>query len=238
MLLLIRLSGALEGDYVVLAKRPSGVLRIAPVQTGGAPVVVALEKTCTACPSQWEGTLGDGRTLYVRYRGGALSVGVGQGIDEAVRNSSSAATFFSEHVGDGLDGFMDFEELRTHLYGLLDFPESLEVKNEREPSWDLEAFEQIFAPKKGSHPSPTDDEDQHSESNEPHERLGAGLRESQIQDWTCFSCGERLTQAHEGDYFHTDSENKCRDAMPVPTSLVTTETAKWGGAPPAHESHD
>src|SRR4051794_27890569 len=116
----IKLSGAVEGDYVVLAERPSGVLRIAPAETSGALVVIALEKTCTACPSQWEGTLADGRTLYARYRGGTLSVGLGQGIDEAVRNSSSEATFYFEHVGDGLDGFMDFEEFRTHLYGLLD----------------------------------------------------------------------------------------------------------------------
>jgi hypothetical protein len=52
------------------------------------------------------------------------------------------------------------------------------------------------------------------------ERVGAGLGELDISDWTCFACGERLTQAHEGDYFHTDPNPACIAAVPVPTSLV------------------
>lgn len=128
----VTLSGDLEGDYVVLAERAGGVLKIAAAQPDGPPVVVALEKACTACPALWEGILEDGRTVYARYRGGALSVGVGAGVDEAVHNSMSEEAFYFDHVGDGFDGFMNFEELRAHLYGLLDFPEDLEVKNERE----------------------------------------------------------------------------------------------------------
>lgn len=127
----ITLSGELEGDYVVLAQRGNGSLLIAPLPAGGAPVVMALKQTCPACPAQWEGTLEDGRSLYARYRGGGLSVGVGDDIEGAVRNSWSEEAFYFEHVGDGLDGFMDFAELRTHLYGLLDFPEELEVEGER-----------------------------------------------------------------------------------------------------------
>lgn len=126
----IKLSGDLEGDYVVLAERGGGVLKIAPAQPGGAPVVVALTQTCPACPSQWEGTLEDGRSLYARYRGGGLSVGVGDSSEEAVRNSWSEEALYFDQVGDGLDGFMDFEELRAHLYGLLDFPEGLVVEGQ------------------------------------------------------------------------------------------------------------
>jgi hypothetical protein len=155
----IRLSGDLEGDYVVLAERAGGVLKIAPTQPGGAPVVVALEKTCPACPSQWEGRLEDGRTIYARYRGGGLSVGVGDGIDEAVRNGMSEEAFYFEHVGDCLDGFMDFAELQTHLYGLLDFPKELEVENERDFSWDPEALERLFAPKESEGSSPLQGDD-------------------------------------------------------------------------------
>lgn len=51
-------------------------------------------------------------------------------------------------------------------------------------------------------------------------RLGSGIRELEIRDWTCFSCGDALTQAHEGDYFHDDAENECAEVIPVPTSLV------------------
>ncbi len=127
----ITLGGDLKGDYVVLAERAGGGLKIAAAQPDGAPVVVALEKTCTACPALWEGSLEDGRTVYARYRGGALSVGVGAGVDEAVHNSMSEEAFYFDHVGAGLDGFMNFEELRAHLYGLLDFPEELVGEGER-----------------------------------------------------------------------------------------------------------
>lgn len=129
----ISVSGDIEGDYVVLAHRAGGALRIAPVPTDGLPAVTSLKKTCTACPSQWEGSLDDGRVLYARYRWGELSVGLGERIEDAIDSSGSDEALFCEHVGDGLDGFMAFEELRAHLYGLLDFPANLEVEGEREP---------------------------------------------------------------------------------------------------------
>ena len=50
--------------------------------------------------------------------------------------------------------------------------------------------------------------------------LGSGIRELEIRDWTCFSCGGKLIQAHEGDYFHDDAEGECAEVIPVPTSLV------------------
>ena len=127
----VRLSGDIEGDYVVLRRRVGGALHIAPAQPSGRLKVIALRNTSIACPSQWEGTLEDGRAIYVRYRHGALSVGVGNDTDEAVRNSRSDHAVFEDYVGDGLDGFMDFEELKCHLHGLLEFPARLVVKNER-----------------------------------------------------------------------------------------------------------
>lgn len=127
----IRLSGDVEGDYVVLQRRAGGVLRVAPEQVKGLPKVVALKKTCIACPSQWEGILKDGRVVYARYRHGELSAGVGDDVDEAIRNGMSDQALFADYVGDGLDGFMDFEELKAHLYGLLEFPTDLVVENER-----------------------------------------------------------------------------------------------------------
>jgi hypothetical protein len=141
----VRLSGELEGDYVVLERRASGVLRVAPEQSDGLPKVVALTKTCFACPAQWEGTLEDGRTIYARYRGGALSVGIGNDIDEAIENEMSDQALYADYVGYGLDGFMDFAELRAHLSGLLEFRADLFVENEREPSWNPETFDKLFA---------------------------------------------------------------------------------------------
>lgn len=128
----VTLSGDLEGEYVVLAHRVGNVLRIAPVPAAGAPVVTSLTKTCPACPSQWEGTLDDGRVLYARYRWGGLSVGLGEGIDEAVHNGRTEESLFNEQLGDGLDGFMSFEELRAQLSGLLDFPGDLVVEGQED----------------------------------------------------------------------------------------------------------
>lgn len=97
----------------------------------GDAKVTALKRTCLACPSQWEGTLEDGRAVYARYRHGELSVGVGDDIDEAVRNARSDVALYAEEVGDDLDGFMSFEELKATLCGVLEFPARLVVANER-----------------------------------------------------------------------------------------------------------
>jgi len=52
-----------------------------------ALTIVALTQTCGMCPSQWEGTTDDGKAVYIRYRHGELSVGVGKDQREAVASS-------------------------------------------------------------------------------------------------------------------------------------------------------
>lgn len=145
-LLHVRLSGDLDGDYVVLQRDTGGVLRIAPQQPEGRPKVATLKKTCVACPSQWEGTLEDGQVIYARYRSGALSVGIGDDIDEAVRNGWTDEALYADYVGDGFDGFLDFEELTIHLHGLLEFPADLVVEKERPLSWELDGVAEPLAP--------------------------------------------------------------------------------------------
>ena len=53
------------------------------------PTIIDLVQTCLSAPSQWEGVLSDGRWLYVRYRHGDLSMGVGATLDEALASSAS-----------------------------------------------------------------------------------------------------------------------------------------------------
>lgn len=142
----VRLSGDLEGDYVVLRRHAGGILRIAPEHPDGRPKVLVLKKTSLACPSQWEGVLEDGRAVYARYRWGELSVGVGDGVDEAVRSGMSDQALYADPVGDGLDGYMDFEELKAHLHGLLEFPATLIVENERPANLDPEELAGLLAP--------------------------------------------------------------------------------------------
>ncbi|MFZ4606093.1 MAG: hypothetical protein ACOYM5_07525 [Caulobacter sp.] len=54
-----------------------------------SPRIVSLTQTCPTAPSQWEGELSDGRTLYVRYRHGGLSIGIGATVDRAVDDSDN-----------------------------------------------------------------------------------------------------------------------------------------------------
>jgi hypothetical protein len=127
----VKLSGELEGDYVVLLEHDRGALRIAPEQRGEVPKVVALEQTSSVAPAQWEGELDDGRVLYAHYRRGQLNVGIGKDKDDAIGNSFPEKSLLSKYLGGELDGAMDFEDLRAQLYGLVDFPEGLEVEGER-----------------------------------------------------------------------------------------------------------
>jgi hypothetical protein len=104
------------------------------------PKVLALKKTCLACPSQWEGALEDGRAVYARFRHGHLSVGIGGTVEEAVDNAMSDQALYEGDLGDRFDGFMDFEELKGHLRGRLEFPNGLVVENENPPPPDPEAL--------------------------------------------------------------------------------------------------
>jgi hypothetical protein len=64
-----------------------------------------------------------------------------------------------------------------------------------------------------------------TESQTSNERVGAGLGEREITAWTCFACGGKLIQAHEGDYFHDDDDSTCMENVPVPTSLVESSAS-------------
>ena len=69
-----------------------------------APIrVIQMERTCFACPSQWEGRTADGRRVYIRYRYGRLNAEVG------------SEEVFGYRVGGALDGTMSDEAMRDHL---------------------------------------------------------------------------------------------------------------------------
>ena len=70
----------------------------------------SLEKTCFACPSQWEGQLENGEYVYIRYRWGSLSFGSGDTIDEAIDNSQ-----YVKSIGDEMDGVLSTEDMLNEL---------------------------------------------------------------------------------------------------------------------------
>lgn len=129
----IRITGDLDGEYVVLGERPNGQLKIAPAQTDGLPRIVTLKLTTWACPTQWVATLADGRTVYARSRRGEFSVGVGNDLDDAVLQSRGPEALYFEYVEDSPLGFV---ELRAHLYRLLEFPADLSVEGAENESLD------------------------------------------------------------------------------------------------------
>lgn len=68
-----------------------------------------LERTCIACPSQWDGILEDGREVYIRYRYGQLRVNIGNPtLIEPVFNNE---LLVDKQLGDDLDGVMETGEM-------------------------------------------------------------------------------------------------------------------------------
>lgn len=70
-------------------------------------------KTCSACPSQWDITLDDGRFLYVRYRWGEFTV---RHFPEGPQwykmdNVPNGELLVCKEAGDGLDGYMEDDEM-------------------------------------------------------------------------------------------------------------------------------
>ena len=76
-------------------------------------------QTCERNPSQWEGSTEDGDYLYVRYRWGCLSIGMGKTKEEAVRNSN----IMHEQLGASRDGDLKYAKLREVTKELIEWPE-------------------------------------------------------------------------------------------------------------------
>jgi hypothetical protein len=87
-------------------------------------VVTTLVRTCLRSPSQWEGQTADGRVVYVRYRWGCLSIGIGASLDDAVANSGK---LFERQLGKPYDGSMEIDQLREATLGIIVWPESYET---------------------------------------------------------------------------------------------------------------
>lgn len=95
----------------------------------GLPKVVALKKTCIACPSQWEGILKDGRVVYARYRHGASASASTSMRRSATRGPTTPSMRTTSATGS--TGSLDFDELKTNLHGLLEFPPKLVAEGGR-----------------------------------------------------------------------------------------------------------
>ena len=70
-----------------------------------------IERTCLACPSQWEGKLTDGRMFYVRYRWGYLSIRVSNGKTDDSMNAVRGEEIFGAQLGSDMDGCLSEQHL-------------------------------------------------------------------------------------------------------------------------------
>lgn len=80
----------------------------------------SLIRTCTACPSQWEGVTTDNRPVYIRFRGDNFKVIIGE------PNQSQKDMFFApvfpkptllipNLTGEPLNGYLDNQEMHLLL---------------------------------------------------------------------------------------------------------------------------
>ena len=82
--------------------------------------VKSIEKTCNACPSQWEGLTEDGKYIYIRYRHGEFSAAVDSDEDSAVLGKEDVYLELDNGEGYG-GGLMGSEQMIELTKDLLDF---------------------------------------------------------------------------------------------------------------------
>lgn len=85
------------------------------------PRVRTLRRTSIAAPSQWEGHLEDGRSFYIRYRGGCLAVRVSSDATADVTEAVRARAVAEWQSDDPHDGYMDGSSMIARVGTVLDF---------------------------------------------------------------------------------------------------------------------
>lgn len=85
----------------------------------GRITVSSYQKTSPACPAQWQAATDDGRTIYVRYRWGTLTVQIGDSLDDALDQEP----IITCESGDGMDGWMVYDRMVELTKNLIDWPE-------------------------------------------------------------------------------------------------------------------
>lgn len=77
--------------------------------------VKTIAKTCSACPSQWEGHLEDGRMFYARYRWGRLTVAVSDEPTDDVFVAVDGELAVDVMLGDPYDGSLGYADLHSQM---------------------------------------------------------------------------------------------------------------------------
>jgi hypothetical protein len=84
--------------------------------------VDSISCTCDACPTQYEGTLSDGREIYIRYRHGMLTAHISPQVGG---DAVGGKCIHSEQLSDDeMDGWISYQSIRSILDDVIDMPES------------------------------------------------------------------------------------------------------------------
>ncbi len=75
--------------------------------------------TCPSVPTQYEGTLTDGRVFYFRYRSGCAELGFGRTTDDAVMETIDPDTPCLI-IGSGFDGWLSEDEFKQAFVELVE----------------------------------------------------------------------------------------------------------------------
>lgn len=86
------------------------------------PIVKTLERTCEACPSQWQGHLEDGRMFYIRYRWGNFNAYLSKEPTEKVVDAIQGEILVSiDNYGDNFDGYIEEQDMIKIMESKLNF---------------------------------------------------------------------------------------------------------------------
>lgn len=87
--------------------------------------VATASMECCMCPTIVTGRTADGLTVYARYRWGKLSVRV-DSRDPAPDGGAGGVWILERQIDpEGLDGAMDFDELKIHTAESIEWPDEI-----------------------------------------------------------------------------------------------------------------
>lgn len=84
--------------------------------------IIQIDRTCTACPSQWDAWTDSDEYVYIRYRSGRFRIDIMDNEESFMDyDSGRCVTLYTEEFGDPLDGYIDDETMVEHAKGTLTF---------------------------------------------------------------------------------------------------------------------
>lgn len=83
--------------------------------------VLRIQRTTECSPAQWQGTIEDGRCLYVRFRYGMLTAGVGDNFENAAGHAMSGHPLIRIDTAEMTADEMDNDEMMLRTGSVLDW---------------------------------------------------------------------------------------------------------------------